>query len=182
MKKSNILFIALSIVLFYFSNSSCNRTNFSEQIVAVDSLHNQVDSYLFQLNSIDSTEVMSYYPIVKKDIAWVSDSLAREDLKNSSVFLSKLKTANKLMQVFPQEYSTLKKELTISLYQLEDLKSDLENNTINEVEANRYVNDEKLALKNIGNHEKKLMQKLDSMKDYIEIRKDFYLMVGQQGN
>jgi hypothetical protein len=124
---------------------------------------------------------MRLSPLVIEDVAWVSDSLTAEDVKNSSIFLAKLKTATKLMQIFPQEYSILKKELTISLYQLKTLKSDLVNKSINEKEANKYINEEELALKNISGHQKKLLLRLNSMMDYKEVRKDFYLMVRQQG-
>lgn len=176
MKKTNILIFSLAILGFYLSQTSCNRNNYKEQIITVDSLSNATGTFLTQINSIDSTSVMSMAPLVKEDLKWISDSLSKEDLSRSSVFLSKLKSAKKLVQVFPREYSSIKNELNISLIQLDDLKSDLINSNLDKKHANKYVNDEKKALIEIETHQVNLMQRLNSLNDYAEVRKEFYLM------
>lgn len=175
MKKFSVLLISIVCIGFYFSNTSCNRNEYSEQIVIVDSLNNVASVYLFQLDSIDSSAIMGMENMILEDISWISDSLAKENLTQSTVFLAKLKNGRKVIQVFPREYNTLRKELNISLGQLKDLKTDLDNGNVNKELANKYVNDEELAMKKIDAHHKKLLKRLNSLNNYEEVRKEFYL-------
>lgn len=175
MKKIKIFLLSFVIIGFYFSNSSCNRNDYSEQLVTVDSLYSITGIYLLQLDSIDSSAVMGMESTITQDISWISDSLNQENLSESSVFLAQIKNGRKVMQVFPREYSTLKKELTISLDQLKDLRIDLSNGSLDEIHADKYVNDEKMAMLKIESHHKKLLSRLNSLNNYEDVRKEFYL-------
>lgn len=181
MKKNSFLFSTILLASLYILSSSCNRTDYSEQISQIDSLYNQISHYSFQIDSIDSNAVIELTPIIQEDLLWISDSLSKELLPKSSLFLYRVRTGNKLLQNFPQEYHTLKKEFIYSLKQLSDLKKDLKNNSIEKVDASKYINDEKLAIKVLESHLNKMIKKLETMKDYPEVRKDFYLMVHEQG-
>lgn len=176
MNKINVFLISIVIIGIYISNSSCNRNDYSEEIVELDSLSILTSTYLTQLDSIDSSAVMGMKAMILEDISWISDSLSKENLSESSVFLAKIKNGKKVMQVFPREYTTLKKELTNSLNQLNDLKADLSNGNLDEVHAKKFINDEKLAFTEINAHQKKLMKRLNSLNSYEEVRKEFYLM------
>lgn len=177
MKKTLLILLFVSSIGFYFGNLSCNRTNFSAEISTVDSLSAEANKYLTQLNSIDSSSVMLLAPIISEDLNWTKDSLTKEDLKNSSIFLSKLKTGKKLVARFPYEYSRLKLELTKSLDQLSDLKTDLTNTSIEREEATKYINDEKSALQIIVKQQNGLFGQLNALNDYTEVRTAFYQMV-----
>lgn len=174
-------FLLLVIGIYFFSNS-CNRNDYSQEIIKVDTLFQQVNSFKIYLDSIDSTSVMEYAPLLAHDLKWIDDSLSKESMSMSSVFLFKVRTGNKLLENFPIEYSSLKKEVTFSQKQLLDLKEDLQNGSIEKVQVNTYLKDEKLAVKVIESHFNKLKKRLEIMKEYPIVRKEFYLMVQEQGN
>lgn len=177
MKKTFLILLIISSFVFYFANLSCNRTNFGTEISIVDSLSAEANKFLTQLNALDSSEVMLLAPIISEDLEWTKDSLTKEDLKNSSIFLSKLKTGKKLVARFPYEYSRLKLELQKSLDQLSDLKSDLSNSSIEREEATKYINDEKSALQIIVKQQNGLFGQFNALNDYKEVRTAFYQMV-----
>ena len=79
------------------------------------------------------------------------------------------------MEIFPGDYARLKKELRKCTKQLSDLKEDLSNNSISLEEANRYVSDESSALLIIKDHFDKIETRINSVKDYRQIRDTFYL-------
>jgi hypothetical protein len=172
--------VLLAIGIYFFSNS-CNRNDYTQEIAKVDSLFQQVNSYKLYLDSIDSTSVMEYATMVAHDLKWISDSLAKESMAGASVFLFKVRTGNKLLENFPVEYAALKKEVNFSHKQLLDLKVDLQNGSIEKVQVITYLKDEKLALKAIEIHFNKLKKRLEILKDYPVVRKDFYLKVREQG-
>jgi hypothetical protein len=174
MKKilSSILFLLL--IGFYFFTNSCNRTDFTNEIAQVDSLSAQIDDFRTRLNQIDSTLIMDYSLLVNEDLDWAADSLSRDNMPFASVFLAKVRIAKKFTNSFPAEYSTLKKELTYSHVQLIDLKNDMLNNSIEKVQASKYINDEKMAVVILKDHMDKMTDRLTALKDYPEVRKDFY--------
>ena len=175
MKKVSAFIFLLIGLIGYFNSTSCNRSQFSKQLASVDSLSQQTNNYLQQLQALDSASVMELAPLISADLSWVKDSLTSEDIKNSSLFLSQLKSGKKLMENFPKDYVILQKELKNSLKQLNDLKQDLKNNSISLQEANRYVSDESSALLIIEDQLNKVEGRINSLKEYRQIRDTFYL-------
>lgn len=167
-----ILFFGLSS---YFSTTSCNQHQFTHELEVLDSLSQKTISHLEELQAIDSAKVMEIAPLVASDLEWAKDSLSKEDIKNSSLYLSTLKSAKKMMEIFPKEYKTLEKELNTCTKQLNDLKEDLNNHAISKEEADRFVADESSALLIIEDHLNKLKGRINSIKDYTQIRDTFYL-------
>jgi len=167
-----ILFFGLSS---YFSSTSCNQHQFTHELEVIDSLSQKTANYLKELQVMDSAKVMEIAPLVASDLEWAKDSLSKEDIKNSSLYLSKLKSAKKIMETFPKDYTTLKRELNKSAQQLNDLKEDLSNHSISEEEAKRYVSDESSALLIIEDHLKSVMGRINSIENYTQIRDTFYL-------
>jgi hypothetical protein len=174
MKKIMVGFVFLLSTGFYLSNLSCNRHDYSKQLVLVDSLAQVANDYLSNLNKLDSSAIMDMDPLVKTDLEWLGDSLTKESLKKSSHYLSTLKITKKLVEIFPREFSVLKQELNKSLQMLDDLKKDLKNGSIDEIEAIKYTNDEVEAMEIISEHYNKLFGRLDATKDYLELRSEFY--------
>lgn len=175
MKK--ILFISFLSIAFYCLNISCNRIDYSKEIIVVDSLTMATQHYLFQIDSIDSNAVMLLEPMIKEDLVWTSDSLTSEHLKSSSIFLSKLKSGKKFISRFPFEYAKIKNELNKSAEQLKDLKTDLTNSSIAKEDAKKYILDEENALSIISKQQKGLMGQLEFLNDYPKVRADFYQTV-----
>jgi hypothetical protein len=180
MKK--ILFISFLSISFYCLNVSCNRIDYSKEIIVVDSLATATQHYLFQLDSVDSNAVMLLEPMIKEDLVWTSDSLTSEHLKSSSIFLSKLKSGKKLVARFPLEYTKLKTELNKSAVQLKALKTDLTNSSIAKEDAIKYILDEENALSIISKQQKGLMGQLEFLNDYPKVRADFYQRIHKQEN
>ena len=55
-----------------------------------------------------------------------------------------------------------------------DLKKDLQNNSIEKIEASKFIQDEKMAASILKDHMDKMTDRLDKLKDYPEVRKEFY--------
>jgi hypothetical protein len=162
------------ILLFLFNNTSCKRENFTQQIKQLDSIITQVDAMSIEINGVDSLSVMNLKKYVNEDVNWIKDSLTKETMTTASVFLIKVRTAKKLLDSFPYEYSTMKSELKYSQAQLVDLHNDLSKGSIEADLANKYLADEKKAFLLIASHFKKMFGRLESVKDYPDIREEFY--------
>jgi len=175
----NLLF-AFAVILAYVSTISCNRTDYSKEIAQVDSLQAIMNLMKFQNDSIDSLQVISLSPLIQEDIRWISDSLSKETLTKSKVFIQKVRTGEKILRNFPMEYYSIKKEINYSLTQLNDLHQDLIEGSIEKAEASKYIEDEVNAGSVIESHHLKMMKRLQTLEDYPEVRKEFYLMLKQE--
>lgn len=176
------LFIVASIILllFFIAGTSCNRVDYTKEITQIDSLKTQLLDYKMQLNSVDSAAVMELKPFINEDIEWIKDSLTKETMNLGTIFLASVRSGSKLMGTFPIEYSSLKAEIDYSVTQLEDLLEDLDKGSIEASKAHKYVNDEVMAFKVIERHINKMLGRLESVKDYSDIRNDFYKRIRQQ--
>ncbi len=182
MKKISLFTLSSLLILLYFVlSTSCNREDYSKEIAQIDSLKTQLSIYSLQFDSIDSTSVMELIPLIKNDVEWIKDSLTKETMSLGAVFLVTVRAGSKLTESFPAEYSSIKKELIYSTSQFEDLLDDLNKGAIDAINARKYINDEVMAFKVIESHIKKMTGRLESLKDYPDIRKDFYERVRQQG-
>ena len=162
------------LIGFIYLGTSCQRTDYSKEIAQVDSLSAVVERYLFQVDSLDSMQIEEYFVFLKEDTKWIQDSLAKEYMKDASIFLLKVRTADKLSKSFPQIYVKLKRELKYSQSQLADLKKDLSNASIEPEKAKGYLATESMAADNLGQQHSKFMKRLTILKDYEVSRNDFY--------
>ncbi len=183
MKRISFFIVAsIIILLFFIAGTSCNRVDYSKEITHVDSLKTQLSEYKIQLNSVDSAAIMELKPFINEDIEWIKDSLTKETMNLGTIFLVSVRSGSKLMGSFPSEYSSLKAEIDYSITQLEDLLEDLNKGSIEASNAHKYVNDEVMAYKVIERHINKMLGRLESVKDYSDIRNDFYERIRQQGD
>lgn len=182
MKKVSLFIVSsVFIVLYFMSSTSCNREDYSKEIAKLDSLKSHLTVYKVRLDSIDSTYVMNLKPIIDRDIEWIKDSLTKETMSLGAVFLVTVRAGSKLTDSFPTEYTSLKNEVNYSITQLEDLLKDLNKGSIEAIKARKYLNDEEMAYKVIERHVNKMTGRLESLKDYPDIRKEFYDKIRQQG-
>jgi hypothetical protein len=181
MKKIKIIILLITVFGLYLSMGSCNRQDLSKQSAIVDSLFIQVSLFKVDIDNLDSAAIMANVKPINEDLAWIQDSLSRESVMDSKEFIENVKNGQKIMSIFPREYAVLKKELSYSLKQLTDIKADLKADILTVEEANKYVNDEEKAAEILKKHHDKLLGRLSRIKNYSEVRKDFYIKVHEQG-
>ena len=80
MKKVSAFIFLLLGIIGYFTSTSCNRSQFDQQLASVDSLSQLTNTYLIQLRAIDSASVMELAPLISAALSWIQDSLTREDI------------------------------------------------------------------------------------------------------
>lgn len=159
----------------YLSITSCNRVDYSEEIAKVDTLKIEIDSLRFRFDEIDSSLVLSYTPFMTEDMKWISDSLTKENVTDAKMFMYHVKIAKKLTLTFIYDYVKLDRELAYSKEQLSSLRKDLVNSSIEKEEAMKYLSDEDKAVEAIDTHLSKMEERINLLKDYPEVRKEFYL-------
>ena len=180
MKKITLYIMGGLLIFIYFTSTSCKREDYSKEIIMVDSLLSQANIYKANLDTIDSMAVMSLKPIIEQDVDWIKENLTKETMGLGSVFLVTVRAGSKLTSNFPSEYSSLKRELDYSIKQLEDLRTDLKKGSLDKTTAEKYFKDEAIAFNEIDRHCYKMFGRLESLKDYDDIREDFYEKLNQQ--
>ncbi len=97
--------IGFLLLALFLINSACQRIDYTLELKQVDSLHQEVNHLLVELDSIDSTTVMAFSLILDEDTQWLSDSLSQRDLLLASDFLHQIKIGRLLIRNFPSEYA-----------------------------------------------------------------------------
>jgi len=175
MKNTQLSISFFLLALIYLSNGACTRIDYTKELAQVDSLSVKVDSILSNLNAIDTSEVMGYIPLMKEDLQWIQENISEENVNAAKIFIYKVKTVNKLSLTFTYDYVKAKKESELSKTQLFDLRKDLVNSSIEKNDALKYIEDERKAVEAINNHTIKMIERINILEDYPEVRKEFYL-------
>lgn len=175
MKISKIFLFTIIISTIGFGYTRCNPNDYSKEIDQVDSLLVvAVEMHQFMIN-IDSADIVEKIEIVNDDFKFVQDSLQSDLILQSTTYLGQLRTVKKMGDGFLNEYATLKNESTYSIDQLNDLKKDLQNGSLNPEEAKKYLNDESNALAILDKHFQKLKMGLNNLNNqYFDFRDAFY--------
>ena len=154
----------------------CNTSDFSRQKNEIDTMLVALVDIKAELLLIDSAEVIKTIILVNKDFNFVRDSFPGELIGQSSEFLGQLKVAKKFSDNFNAAFPRLKNEVDYSLKQLDNLKADLKNKSINEKDATQYLNDEKRAFQTIKAQSDRLFYQLNSVNNkYLISRDRFYI-------
>jgi hypothetical protein len=175
MKTSKIFFLIAIVTSISLGYTRCNPNDYSKEIDQVDSLIIvAVEMHQFMIN-IDSVDVVEKAEIVNADFKFVQDSLQGDLIIKSANYLDHLKIVKKMLNGFLGDYETLKKESSYSIDQLNDLKKDLQNGSLDPEEANKYINDEAKALALLNKHFQKLKLGLNNLNNqYFDLRDAFY--------
>ncbi len=175
MKISKIFLFAIIISTIGFGYTRCNSNDYTEEIEQVDSLLViAVEMHQFMIN-IDSSDVVDKIKIVNADFKFVQDSLRGDLIEQSATYLEQLKIVKKMSKGFLNDYATLKKESIYSIDQLNDLKKDLQNRSLDAPDAEKYIADETKAITILDKHYKKLKLGLDKLNNqYFDFRAGFY--------
>ena len=133
-----------------------------------------VEMHQYMIN-IDSVDVIEKIEIVNSDFIFVQDSLKRDLIIQSPNYLNQLKIVKKMSDSFLSEYAILKNESGYSIDQLNDLKTDLQNGSLDPEEAKKYLDDESKALVILNKHFQKLELGLNILNNqYFDFREAFY--------
>ena len=175
MKTSKLFFLFTIVTAIGFGYTRCNTHDFSKEIKGVDSmLVIAVEMHQFMIN-IDSADVVEKIEIVNTDFKFVQDSLNSDLVIQSTNFLNQLKIVKKMSDSFLSEYAILKNESGYSIDQLNDLKTDLQNGSLDPDEAKKYFDDESKALIILNKHFQKLELGLNNLNNqYFDFREAFY--------
>ena len=175
MKTPKIFFLFAIVTIIGFGYTRCNTHDYSKEIEHVDSLLVVSEEMHQYMINIDSAAVVEKIKIVNKDFKFVQDSLDSDLILQSSAYLAQLKIVKKMSDTFLSEYKTLKEESSYSIDQLNDLKKDLQNGSLDSEEAKKYLNDESKALVILEKHFQKLKMGLNNLNNqYFDFRTDFY--------
>lgn len=175
MKISKIFFFIAIVTSITVGYTRCNPNDFSKEIDRVDSLLIvAVEMHQFMIN-IDSADVIEKLEVVNADFKFVQDSIQGNLIIKSANYLEHLKIVKKMGDGFLGEYETLKKESSYSIDQLNDLKKDLQNGSLDPEEAKKYLNDEGKAMAILNKHFQKLKLGLNNLNNqYFDLREGFY--------
>src|SRR5690554_132910 len=136
---------AIGILSLLFSISSCNTTNYPNELNTIDSLMMRIDTAQKIYAEIDTAAVRHDGETFKRKFSYLSafyqqstDTLARE----TAFLLGDYQSLRKPFSRFIDQYGACGKELAFSEQQLIDLRFDLEHNLLDTNFVSRMVNSE----------------------------------------
>lgn len=158
----------LSALLFL---SSCNSTNYPNEINTVDSLLMRIDTAQNIYAKIDTTNIRAEGEVFKRKFNYLTafyqqspDTITRK----AAFLVADYRTLRKPYAQFIDRYHTYGEELEFSQKQLVDLRFDLEHNLLDTNFVTRMMHSEKEAVENVVIQIKNLSIGKDMMVDRNE--------------
>ena len=157
---------AIGILSALLLMSSCNTTNYPNEINTVDSLLMRIDTAQKVYAKIDTTNIREEGEVFKRKFNYLTafyqqspDTISRE----AAFLVADYRTLRKPYAQFFDKYHTYGAELAFSEKQLVDLRFDLEHNLLDTNFVTRMVYSEKEAVEKVVTEIKNLSLGMDVM-------------------
>lgn len=162
-----VLTLAMLSVLY-----GCKNEEKETNIKQIDSLLTVKSDLLNQIETIDFDSVNLYYSLIMKDNEILKRKLfglpSSEKMKKNLIDYG---TIEKGFKKIPKRMQEFKKELEISEKQLNDLKSDVENDLLEAEDFQTYFNEEKAVLDRISGEINNILKVLnDQIRNFHELK------------
>lgn len=162
---------AIGILSALLLMSSCNTTNYPNEIKTVDSLLMRIDTAQKIYAKIDTTNVREEGEVFKRKFNYLTafyqqspDTITRE----AAFLVADYRTLRKPYAQFIDRYRTYGEELAFSQKQLVDLRFDLEHNLLDTNFVNRMIHSETEAVESVVTQIKSLSIGKDMMVERSE--------------
>lgn len=167
-KKVLVIFTMVMISLFY----GCKNEEKETSIKQIDSLLTVKSDLLNQIEATQFDSVKLFYSMITKDNEILKRKLfglpSSEKLKKNLIDYG---TIEKGFKKIPKRIQEFKKELEISEKQLNDLKSDLENDLLETEDFQTYYNEEKAIMDRISGEIGNILKVLnDHIRNFHELK------------
>ena len=164
MNKLFLIFLCSSLILGF---TACEEeTKYSGEIKELNSLSSSVDRMLVELQRIDTAELANIKADVEQNLlnmkrVYHADTINMEDAE----LLQDYKAIKQATKKLSESRRALIEELKYSNKQLESLAADLEDNLLEAEKVQKFMEDEKLAVKNQLLKGQQLLDHVDYVKE-----------------
>lgn len=132
--KNTLIVTLISFVLF-----SCNNNNYTEKINSIDKLTQKIDTISKQFILYSSYDFNQNYNFIFEKNKIYGSIITKENINSPLVKkLNKFSNLSKFYKKMAAKKDELSYNLALSKQQLQNLKTDLKNNSIKQDSANKY--------------------------------------------
>ncbi|MCC7302227.1 MAG: hypothetical protein IT233_06275 [Bacteroidia bacterium] len=130
------------LIVTLFLMPSCGGDLYQTEIRTIDSLLTALDSAEKAFWTIDSAAARTAYADVNKDLGHLTNLIQDTLEKNEALLLSRYRGIRKPLREYLLKQTVMKKEITITRKQLEDLRHDLDKELLTKENAQLHFTKE----------------------------------------